>query len=71
MKLAGGHDGTVCGIDTFTSSTLNHFSNKRGDVDLVAERLDALAFGISLALVTDEQPFKIFTAVHNDSFLCL
>lgn len=38
---------------------------------MVAERLDTLAIRISFILVTDEESFKIFTTVHNESFLCL
>jgi len=39
-----------------------------GDVVPVTERLDALPSGIGLTLVTDEKPFKIFTAIHLQSF---
>ena len=35
-----------------------------GDVVPVTERLNALAFRVGFTLVTDEKPFKIFTAVH-------
>lgn len=38
---------------------------------MVAERLDTLAMRIIFILVTDEESFKIFTAIHNESFLCL
>ncbi len=35
-----------------------------GDIVPVTERLDALPLRVGLTLVTDEKPFKIFTAVH-------
>ena len=35
-----------------------------GNVVPVTERLDALPLRVGLTLVTDEKPFKIFSAVH-------
>ena len=34
------------------------------DIVPVTKRLDTLALQVDLNLVTDEKPFKIFTAVH-------
>ena len=38
------------------------------DIVAVAEPLDALAPRIGLTLVTDEEPLKIFTPIHNSKF---
>ena len=41
------------------------------DIVAVAEPLDALATRIGLTLVTDEEPLKIFTAVHRISLFMI
>ena len=42
-----------------------------GNVVPVTGRLDALPLRVDLTLVTDEKPFKIFTAVHITIILML